>query len=76
MDLVLVKNFPDITIAEMAQQKLEAEGIISILKGDSRMGIAGLGIGALPASMGIDLYVAEKDAERANAFLKHEYGTI
>jgi len=73
MALILVKNFPNVTLAEMAQQSLEANGIASILKGDSRIGIAGLGIGALPASMGIDLYVQEDDAPKAETILREIY---
>ena len=73
METVLVKNFPNITLAEMAQQTLEAEGILSMLKGDSRTGLYGMGVGAFPASQGIDLYVADVDAERATKLLREIY---
>jgi hypothetical protein len=43
-NLILIKNFPNRLLAEMAQQSLEAEGILSLLKAPD-YGISGSGAG-------------------------------
>ena len=77
MDLVLIKNFPNGTIAEMAKQTLEEQGIPSIVKGSG----GGLGPVVFQGAggttqfngSGVDLYVQEEDVKSAKELLDSIY---
>ena len=76
--LVLIKNFPNRLFAEMAQQTLEREGIPSIIKALD-YGITGSGTGGsfdIFAGQGVDLYVEEEFAERAEEIVREQYDGI
>jgi Putative prokaryotic signal transducing protein len=72
--LIKVKNFPDRMYAERAQQTLEEEQIASVVQ-SLDIGILGAG-GAAGFAQGVDLYVEEKDAERAGEILKDIFNNI
>lgn len=75
MNLVLIKNFPNGMYAEMAKQSLEHEGIPCVLK------VTGGGIlhhhsagGTWPfTGQGVDLYVPEEFAEKAEELVRAIY---
>jgi hypothetical protein len=77
-NLILIKNFPNRLFAEMAQQTLDAEGIASIAKAPD-YGIIGSGVGGgndIFMGQGVDLYVSEEDAQRAEEIVRTEYDGI
>ena len=67
MALVKIKNFPNRTLAEHAQQSLEEEEIPSVVQSPAA-GILGAG-GACDLPQGADLYVSEECAEKARQIL-------
>jgi hypothetical protein len=67
MRLIKIKNFPDRTYAERAQQSLSQEGIPSVIQAVDA-GILGAG-GAAGLPQGADLYVQEEYAEEARLLL-------
>ncbi len=73
--LVLVKNFPDRVLAEMAQQQLEDEQIESVIKGagGGTVSIGGIGAAVGLMSPGFDLYVDEEDAAKAMRVVRELY---
>lgn len=76
--MVLIKNFPNRLFAEMAQQTLEGEGIPSIVKA-SDYGITGSGTGGsfdIFSGQGVDLYVSEEFAQRAEEIVREQYDGI
>ncbi len=74
MSMVKVKNFPNRIFAEQAQQSLDKEGIPSMLQSPD-MGILGAGSsGSLP--QGVDLYVDEEYAEKAQQILTTLFDSI
>ncbi len=78
LNLILIKNFPNRLLAEMAQQSLEAEGILSLLKAPD-YGISGSGAGGgsdIFTGQGVDLYVAEENTGRAEDIVRAQYDGI
>ena len=76
--LIIVKNFPNRLLAEMAQQLLEAVGILSLLKAPD-YGISGSGAGGgsdIFTGQGVDLYVAEENASKAEDIVRVQYDGI
>jgi hypothetical protein len=77
MSMICVKNFPNGMYAEMAKQLLDTEGIPCVLKG------AGGGLGPVVlynaggtwpvVGPGVDVYVPEEYAERAEELLRAIY---
>ncbi len=76
--LVLVKNFPDRVLAEMAQQQLEEEEIESVLKGagGGTVAIGGIATAVGFLSQGFDLYVDEEDAPKAIKLVRELYQSL
>jgi len=77
-ELVLIKNFPNRMFAEMAQQLLESQGIHAVVKAPD-YGITGSGTGGsfdIFAGQGVDLYVDEEFAERAEEIVREQYNGI
>lgn len=72
---ILIKNFPNRLFAEMAQQTLEAEGIPSIVKAPD-YGLAGAAAGGgfdIFSGNGVDLYVEEEFAKKAEEIIRALY---
>ena len=77
-NLILIKNFPNRLTAEMAQQSLEAEGIISLMKSPD-YGITGSGVGGgndIFFGQGVDLYVDQEFATTAEKIVREQYDGI
>ena len=72
--MVKVKNFPNRIFAEQAQQSLESEGIPSMLQSPD-IGILGAG-GSSSLPQGVDLYVDEEHAEKAQQILTALFDSI
>ena len=77
MSLVLVKNFPNGTFADMAKQTLEEKGIPCIVKG-SGGGLGPVVFQGAGGTMqfngsGVDVYVQEEDADSAKEVLETMY---
>ena len=68
MDLVLVKNFPNRALAESARQFLKQEAIESVIQSSDTVGVGTV--------QGIDLYVQERDREKAQRLLERLYDGI
>jgi hypothetical protein len=74
MALKKIKNFPDRTYAERAQQTLVHEGISSIIQSPDA-GFIGAG-GVWGGPQGADLYVEQEDVERARELLESLFNGI
>ena len=68
MDLVLVKNFPNRALAEAACQFLKQEGIESVIQSSDTVGSGNY--------QGVDLYVQERNREKARELLETLYDGI
>lgn len=78
LKLILIKNFPNRMYAEMAQQTLETEGIPSVIKAPD-YGITGSGTSGgfgIFTGQGVDLYVEEEFAQRAEEIVREQYDGI
>jgi hypothetical protein len=76
--LILIKNFPNRMFAEMAQQLLKAKEIPSIIKAPD-YGFPGAAAGGgsdIFSGNGVDLYVEEEFAERAEEIVREQYDGI
>lgn len=76
--LFLVKNFPNRLTAEMAQQLLEANGILSVIKAPD-YGFAGAAAGGgtgIFSGNGADLYVEAEFVESAEDIVREQYDGI
>jgi predicted Fe-Mo cluster-binding NifX family protein len=67
-NIVMVKNFPNRTLAEAACQFLKQQGIESVIQSSDMVGTA--------SSQGIDLYVQEGKRTKARRLLERLYDGI
>lgn len=65
-ELVAIQTFPNTALAEIARQRLEADGIAA------QIGYESLGVGIPLGELGVQLQVLATDAERATAILSQE----
>ncbi len=76
MSLVPLKTLPTKIQADMLQEALENEGIISTTKGDPRVPIHYSILWNQLLSGGITIWVSEKDLTRAKEIADHMFGEI